>query len=74
VRLLLLMSMAGAKKPSLGAWTGGEWTGEGSCAEFAGELGGTTGAGCEEEAKSEIGPGLKPREFPRRLNHSILHA
>jgi hypothetical protein len=30
--------------------------------------------GCEVEAKSESGPGLKPREFPERSNHSSLHA
>jgi len=37
-------------------------------------LGGTTGDGHEEEAKYEIGLGLKPKEFPNRSNHSILHA
>jgi hypothetical protein len=41
---------------------------------FTGELGGTTGIGCEVEAKSESGPGLKPREFSERSNHSSLHA
>jgi hypothetical protein len=71
---LLLMLLMAAKKPSRGDWTDGDWAGEGAGVEFLGELGGTTRSGCEDEAKSSIDPGLKPSEFPRRSNHSILHA
>jgi hypothetical protein len=41
------------------------WTGA-----LADELGGTAGSGSEVEAKSDKGPGLKPREFPEMANHS----
>jgi hypothetical protein len=62
------------KIPSHGYWTSGDFTGEGTRAKFLGELGGTTRAGCEEEAKSGIGPRVKPSVFLRRSNHSTLHA
>jgi hypothetical protein len=34
------------------------------------KLGGTARSGCEVDAKSDNGPGLKPRELPKRSNHS----
>jgi hypothetical protein len=49
------------------SWAVGVWNGEGSWVEFVGELGGTTRAGCEEDSKSEIGPGLKLEEFHLHL-------
>jgi hypothetical protein len=60
--------------PSRGDWTSGECTSDGVGAEFSGELGGMTKAGCEEEAKSGKGHRENPSEFPRRSNHSTLQS
>jgi hypothetical protein len=59
---------------SKGDRVGGGCIGGGSGAEFSGEFGGTTKAGCEEEARSGNGLGEKPSEFPRRSNHSTQQA
>jgi hypothetical protein len=61
-------------KPSRGEWTSGDCTGEGAGQSVQENWEGRSGVGYEEEARSGIGPGLKPSEFPRRSNHSILQA
>jgi hypothetical protein len=59
---------------SRGDRVGGGYIGGGSGKKFSCEFGGMTKAGCEEEAMSGNGPGVKPSEFLIRSNHSTRQA